>query len=99
MIRRGNASGWKRTAGAVMALGLVIGACSSSGDDDSSDGTDSTEAESDTTEAADSTEAPADTGDGDSRTFELRLRERLAAASGDRSGAPKRRAFVGLIFL
>jgi general L-amino acid transport system substrate-binding protein len=43
-----------------MALGLVIGACSSSGDDDSSDGTDSTEAESDTTDAADSTEAPAD---------------------------------------
>jgi len=37
MIRRGKASTWKRTAGVVMALGLVAGACSSDDDDTSSD--------------------------------------------------------------
>ncbi len=58
MIARGNASRWKRTAGALLALGLVVGACSSSDDDD---GADDTEASDDTEAAADDTEAPADT--------------------------------------
>ncbi|MBG7606118.1 MAG: hypothetical protein IZT58_16060, partial [Actinobacteria bacterium] len=67
MIRRGKASTWKRTAGVVMALGLLAGACSSSSDDDSSsdtsgseteatDAPDSTEGETETTDAPDSTE-------------------------------------------
>jgi general L-amino acid transport system substrate-binding protein len=68
MIRRGKASTWKRTAGVVMALGLLAGACSSSSDDDSgssdtsgseteaTDAPDSTEGETETTDAPDSTE-------------------------------------------
>jgi general L-amino acid transport system substrate-binding protein len=53
MINRGKASTWKRTAAAVMALGLIAGACSSDGDEgaDSTDAeTESTDAETDTTE-------------------------------------------------
>jgi general L-amino acid transport system substrate-binding protein len=68
MIRRGKASTWKRTAGVVMALGLLAGACSSSSDDDSSssdtsgseteatDAPDSTDGETETTDAPDSTD-------------------------------------------
>ena len=72
MINRGRASTWKRTAAAVMALGLVAGACSSDSDDgaDTSDaaddGAETTEAEPDTTEAADDGE-----GDEPSDTVEL----------------------------
>jgi general L-amino acid transport system substrate-binding protein len=57
MIARGTTSRWRRTAGAVLALGLVIGACSSSDDDDSADDTEATE----DTEAAADTEATEDT--------------------------------------
>ena len=56
MIRRGSTSTWKRTAGVVMALGLVAGACSSDSDDDSASDTDTTEAEAET----DTTEAEAE---------------------------------------
>src|SRR6056297_1129737 len=41
MINRGKASGWKRTAAAVMALGLVAGACSSSSGDEAEESDDS----------------------------------------------------------
>jgi len=65
MIRRGKASGWKRTAGVVVALGLVAGACSSDSDDDGADGTDAetetTDAETETTEGDDGGEEPDDT--------------------------------------
>jgi general L-amino acid transport system substrate-binding protein len=52
MINRGKASTWKRTAGVLMALGLVAGACSSSSDDDSGSG--------DTSADSVATEEPAD---------------------------------------
>lgn len=42
MINRGKTSTWKRTATAVMALGLVAGACSSDSGDDADDATDET---------------------------------------------------------
>ena len=67
MINRGKASTWKRTAAAVMALGLIAGACSSDSDDDGAESTDaeteSTEAETETTEAddGDGGEEPTDT--------------------------------------
>ena len=67
MIRTGRASGWKRTAGVIMALGLVAGACSSDSDDDSSESTDAatetTDAETETTDAetTDGGEEPDDT--------------------------------------
>ncbi|MFK8025368.1 MAG: amino acid ABC transporter substrate-binding protein [Ilumatobacter sp.] len=72
MINRGKASGWKRTAAAVMALGLVAGACSSSsGDDaDSTDDSVATEESGDDADtgddggdAEDTTDDDADTGD------------------------------------
>jgi len=56
MMRRGKASAWKRTAGAVMALGLIAGACSSDDDDSSSD---NTEADGTTADGS----APATDGD------------------------------------
>jgi len=59
MIRRGNASVWKRTAGTLLALGLVVGACSSDGD--SGDGAATTGTESESTEAPAETEATAET--------------------------------------
>ena len=61
MISRGNASIAKRTAGVLMALGLVAGACSSDSDDESSD--DSVATEDEAEEPADDAEAeePADT--------------------------------------
>ena len=43
MINRGKTSAWKRTAAAVMALGLVAGACSSSSGDDGAETEDSIE--------------------------------------------------------
>ncbi|MGA9276158.1 amino acid ABC transporter substrate-binding protein [Ilumatobacter sp.] len=63
MISRGSASTWKRTATAVMALGLVAGACSSSSGDDSSDTTDETIEGADTDVGGDdaSTSEPAET--------------------------------------
>lgn len=65
MINRGKASTWKRTAAAVMALGLIAGACSSDSDDDGADSTDAdtetTEAETETTEGDDGGEEPTDT--------------------------------------
>lgn len=63
MISRGSASTWKRTATAVMALGLVAGACSSSSGDDSSDTTDETIEGADTDVGGDdaATSEPAET--------------------------------------
>lgn len=69
MIRRGKASTWKRTAGVLMALGLVAGACSSDSDDDTSSTGTSGETEA--------TDAPAAT-DGDTETTEA-----PAATDGD----------------
>ncbi len=64
MINRGKTSAWKHTAAAVMALGLVAGACSSSSGDEGAETGDSiegTDATTDTTEAdaTDTTEADA----------------------------------------
>lgn len=60
MINRGKASMAKRTAGVLMALGLVAGACSSSsGDESSSDDSVATEDEAPADEPADDSE-PAD---------------------------------------
>jgi len=77
MIRRGKASTWKRTAGVVMALGLVAGACSTSSEEDN--GGANTDGESESTEApagtdgdTESTEAPAATdGDAPDDTVEV----------------------------
>ena len=65
MISRGRASNWKRTAGVIMALGLVAGACSSDSDDDAdttdTTDTETTDAETDTTDAeTDTTDAETD---------------------------------------
>ncbi len=81
-------STWKRTAAAVMALGLVAGACSSSsGDDgaeteDSVDGVESTEADGGDTADTAAGDEPADTtGDATDDTVEVVQAEggRLAA--------------------
>ncbi len=63
MINRGKRSTWKRTAGVVMALGLVAGACSSSGDDETGDSIEATEG----TDATGETEGTdGESGGGDS---------------------------------
>lgn len=74
MIRRGNASAWKRTAGAVMALGLIATACSSS--DDTDNASDDSVATEDSAPAG--SEAPAD-DDGDDVEVTQNSGGRLAA--------------------
>ncbi|WP_083915091.1 amino acid ABC transporter substrate-binding protein [Ilumatobacter nonamiensis] len=74
MINRGKTSTWKRTATAVMALGLVAGACSSSSGDESSDETEETVEGADADvggadEATDDTE-PAETEPADTEADE-----------------------------
>ena len=66
MINRGKASTWKRTAAAVMALGLIAGACSSDSDDDG--GAESTDAETESTEAETETTESDDGDDGEEPT-------------------------------
>jgi len=61
MINRGKRSMWKRTAGAVMALGLVAGACSSDGDSEQTG--DSIEDSTDDTTGSDGTTGSDDTTD------------------------------------
>lgn len=67
MINRGKTSTWKRTAAAVMALGLVAGACSSSSGDDGAETEDSIEGADADVGGADDVEEPdatdADEGD------------------------------------
>jgi general L-amino acid transport system substrate-binding protein len=66
MINRGKTSTWKRTVGAVMALGLVAGACSSSSGDEAETEDSVVEAETDDTVAeaeTDDTVAEAETDD------------------------------------
>jgi len=73
MIRRGRASTWKRTAGVVMALGLVAGACSSDSDDDGADSTETetTETETETTETETTDAESTDGGDEPDDTVEV----------------------------
>lgn len=72
MINRGNASKMKRTAGVLMALGLVAGACSSSSGEESSDDSVATEedapAEDAPADEPDAEEAPADEPEAEEET-------------------------------
>jgi general L-amino acid transport system substrate-binding protein len=61
MINRGKSSAWKRSVGAVMALGLVAGACSSSSGDESAETDDSVVEADDAADAGD--DAADDAGD------------------------------------